>query len=220
VQEILAALHADARMTSPPRRPRDPRQIADQLEDRPSPNARRGELEFDDCMRMEFRMVNRVIAGHDFYEGVRADDHRQGSVAEMAAGDARRSVRCGRSRPILRRWAICKGAEAMNQGGRSDRFHRRRQHGRADGAQPAQGGARRYGVRSERPPRCALPVLGPEQKAATSRDAVDADIVSPCCRPASMCAASISTTAFSRGAERRAADRQFDHRHRFRPRRS
>ena len=29
-------------------------------------------LEFDDCMRMEFRMVNRVIAGRDFYEGVRA----------------------------------------------------------------------------------------------------------------------------------------------------
>ncbi len=28
--------------------------------------------EFDDCMRMEFRMVNRVVAGHDFYEGVRA----------------------------------------------------------------------------------------------------------------------------------------------------
>ena len=29
-------------------------------------------FDFDDCMRMEFRMVNRVIAGHDFYEGVRA----------------------------------------------------------------------------------------------------------------------------------------------------
>jgi enoyl-CoA hydratase len=29
-------------------------------------------LDFDDCMRMEYRMVNRVIAGHDFYEGVRA----------------------------------------------------------------------------------------------------------------------------------------------------
>jgi enoyl-CoA hydratase len=29
-------------------------------------------LDFDGCMRMEFRMVNRVIAGHDFYEGVRA----------------------------------------------------------------------------------------------------------------------------------------------------
>ncbi len=29
-------------------------------------------LSFDDCMRMEFRMVNRVIAGHEFYEGVRA----------------------------------------------------------------------------------------------------------------------------------------------------
>jgi enoyl-CoA hydratase len=29
-------------------------------------------LSLDDCMRMEFRMVNRVIAGHEFYEGVRA----------------------------------------------------------------------------------------------------------------------------------------------------
>jgi enoyl-CoA hydratase len=29
-------------------------------------------LEFDDCMRMEYRMVNRIVAGHDFYEGVRA----------------------------------------------------------------------------------------------------------------------------------------------------
>ena len=29
-------------------------------------------LDFDDCMRMEWRMVNRVIAGHDFYEGTRA----------------------------------------------------------------------------------------------------------------------------------------------------
>jgi len=29
-------------------------------------------LDFDDCMRMEFRMVSRVVAGKDFYEGVRA----------------------------------------------------------------------------------------------------------------------------------------------------
>ncbi len=29
-------------------------------------------LDFDDCMRMEWRMVNRVITGHDFYEGTRA----------------------------------------------------------------------------------------------------------------------------------------------------
>jgi enoyl-CoA hydratase len=27
---------------------------------------------FDDCMRMEWRMVNRIIDGHDFYEGVGA----------------------------------------------------------------------------------------------------------------------------------------------------
>ncbi|MCF8468874.1 MAG: enoyl-CoA hydratase/isomerase family protein [Sneathiella sp.] len=34
---------------------------------------RRGsKLTFDDCMRMEFRMVNRVIRGVDFYEGTRA----------------------------------------------------------------------------------------------------------------------------------------------------
>ena len=31
-----------------------------------------GILPFDDCMRMEWRMVNQVIKGHDFYEGVRA----------------------------------------------------------------------------------------------------------------------------------------------------
>ena len=28
--------------------------------------------DFDACMRMEWRMVNRIIAGHDFYEGTRA----------------------------------------------------------------------------------------------------------------------------------------------------
>jgi enoyl-CoA hydratase len=28
--------------------------------------------DFDDCMRIEWRMVNRVIEGHDFYEGTRA----------------------------------------------------------------------------------------------------------------------------------------------------
>jgi enoyl-CoA hydratase len=29
-------------------------------------------LDFDDVMRMEWRIVNRVVAGHDFYEGTRA----------------------------------------------------------------------------------------------------------------------------------------------------
>jgi enoyl-CoA hydratase len=29
-------------------------------------------LSFDDCLRMEFRMVARVMAGNDFLEGVRA----------------------------------------------------------------------------------------------------------------------------------------------------
>jgi len=29
-------------------------------------------LDFDECMKMEYRIVSRVMAGHDFYEGVRA----------------------------------------------------------------------------------------------------------------------------------------------------
>jgi len=29
-------------------------------------------LDMDDCMRMEFRIVNRMLRGHDFYEGIRA----------------------------------------------------------------------------------------------------------------------------------------------------
>ncbi len=29
-------------------------------------------LDFDDSMKMEFRIVRRVMEGHDFYEGVRA----------------------------------------------------------------------------------------------------------------------------------------------------
>jgi enoyl-CoA hydratase len=34
---------------------------------------RRGrKLDFDECMRTEFRVVSRVVRGHDFYEGIRA----------------------------------------------------------------------------------------------------------------------------------------------------
>lgn len=29
-------------------------------------------LEFEDCMKLEFRMVNRIMTGHDFFEGTRA----------------------------------------------------------------------------------------------------------------------------------------------------
>jgi enoyl-CoA hydratase len=46
--------------------------------------------DFDECMRMEFRMVNRIVAGHDFYEGVRAtiidkDGAPKWKPAELAA---------------------------------------------------------------------------------------------------------------------------------------
>jgi len=33
---------------------------------------RGGGLSFDDCLRLEFRIVSRLVHGHDFYEGVRA----------------------------------------------------------------------------------------------------------------------------------------------------
>ena len=34
---------------------------------------RRGrDLDFAECMRTEFRIVSRVVRGHDFYEGIRA----------------------------------------------------------------------------------------------------------------------------------------------------
>jgi enoyl-CoA hydratase len=29
-------------------------------------------LDFDDCMRMEYRLSQHLMAGHDFFEGVRA----------------------------------------------------------------------------------------------------------------------------------------------------
>jgi len=60
---------------------------------------RRGaRLGFDDCMRMEWRMINGVIAGHDFYEGTRAaiiDKDRQprwhpATLADVADGDIER----------------------------------------------------------------------------------------------------------------------------------
>jgi enoyl-CoA hydratase len=34
---------------------------------------RQGEtLDFEACLRTEFRIVSRVVTGHDFYEGIRA----------------------------------------------------------------------------------------------------------------------------------------------------
>ena len=72
VEAILAALDADhtdwAADAAKTIRAKSP--IATKLAFR---QIREGKaLPFDECMRMEYRMVNRVIAGHDFYEGVRA----------------------------------------------------------------------------------------------------------------------------------------------------
>jgi len=72
VEEILAALDADhtdwSRDTAKTMRTKSPTSL--KLAFRQNREGKK--LEFDDCMRMEYRMVNRVVAGHDFYEGVRA----------------------------------------------------------------------------------------------------------------------------------------------------
>ena len=52
-------------------------------------------LAFDDCMKMEFRMASRILAGRDFYEGVRAvivdkdnDPHWQPATLAEVSGAA------------------------------------------------------------------------------------------------------------------------------------
>ncbi|KUM28497.1 3-hydroxyisobutyryl-CoA hydrolase [Mesorhizobium loti] len=39
-------------------------------------------LSMDECMKMEFRILNRMLAGHDFYEGIRAAIIDKGSTPE------------------------------------------------------------------------------------------------------------------------------------------
>jgi enoyl-CoA hydratase len=72
VEDILAALDAErtewARKTAAIIRTKSPLSLRIALE-----QVRRGAtLDFADCMRLEFRIVSGIVAGHDFYEGVRA----------------------------------------------------------------------------------------------------------------------------------------------------
>jgi enoyl-CoA hydratase len=72
VEEVLAALDADhtdwSRDTAKTIRAKSPTSTKVAFR-----QLREGaKLGFDDCMKMEWRMVNRIVAGHDFYEGVRA----------------------------------------------------------------------------------------------------------------------------------------------------
>ena len=95
VEDILAALDADhtdwSDETAKTIRAKSP--TATKLAFRQIRNGR--DLGFDDCMRMEFRMVNRVIVGHDFYEGVRATiidkdgapNWRPATLAAVSAAD-------------------------------------------------------------------------------------------------------------------------------------
>ncbi|MDZ4366359.1 MAG: enoyl-CoA hydratase/isomerase family protein [Afipia sp.] len=52
-------------------------------------------LDFEDCMKLEYRLIERFVKGHDFYEGVRAvvidkdqaPKWKPATLAEMSAGD-------------------------------------------------------------------------------------------------------------------------------------
>jgi len=72
IQEVLASLYSDnsdwSRATAATLRTKSPTSL--KLTFR---QIREGALlDFDACLQMEYRMVNRVVSGHDFYEGVRA----------------------------------------------------------------------------------------------------------------------------------------------------
>jgi enoyl-CoA hydratase len=72
IEEVLAALDADhtdwSRDTAKTIRAKSP--TSTKLTFR---QLREGATRsFDDCLRMEYRMVHGIVAGHDFYEGVRA----------------------------------------------------------------------------------------------------------------------------------------------------
>jgi enoyl-CoA hydratase len=72
VEDILAALDADgsefAAKNASTIRSKSPTALKLALA-----QVRRGrDLAFEECMRTEFRIVSRVVHGHDFYEGVRA----------------------------------------------------------------------------------------------------------------------------------------------------
>jgi enoyl-CoA hydratase len=79
VEAILAALDAEATRADSPDamlaaaaatsiRTKSPTSLKVTLAE-----LRRGkDLDFSECMRMEFRIVSRIVRGHDFYEGIRA----------------------------------------------------------------------------------------------------------------------------------------------------
>lgn len=72
VEDILAALDCDhtdwSRDTAKTIRAKSPTSLKVTFR-----QLREGATQgFDDCLAMEYRMVQRIVAGHDFYEGVRA----------------------------------------------------------------------------------------------------------------------------------------------------
>ncbi len=90
VEDILAGLDAAAddwcRAAAATMRTKSPTSLKIAL----AQMRRDGSLSFEACMQTEFRIVSRLIQGHDFYEGVRAvivdkDNAPQWRPADLAA---------------------------------------------------------------------------------------------------------------------------------------
>ena len=60
-------------------------------------------LSIEECMRMDFRILNRMLRGHDFYEGIRAAIIDKRTPPSGGRPRWRRSSR-PRSKRILRRY--------------------------------------------------------------------------------------------------------------------
>ena len=81
------------------------RAVADQPSRRLAADQRRADLSMDECMRMEFRILNRMLAGHDFYEGIRAAIIDKGSKPQWRPAASLRTSSRPISMPISRRSA-------------------------------------------------------------------------------------------------------------------
>ena len=99
---------------------------------------RRGKsLDFEACLRTEFRIVSRVVTGHDFYEGIRAVIVDKDHSPALAAADARRRQRRRRGAAISRRSppsSIChdRSDHHRSSGKTLDPVHAGEEEGRTD----------------------------------------------------------------------------------------
>ena len=117
-----------APMSSPPRRWRRSGPARRPAFTSPGAQISAGQtLSMDECMKMEFRILNRMLAGHDFYEGIRAAIIDKGSTPQWrpASLDAVERGRCRRLFRTARRTGARAVSEVTSQTHRAAALERR-----------------------------------------------------------------------------------------------